>query len=198
MLTERKSVIERSTLETKIRLELSIDGTGVFNGTTGIGFFDHMLTLMAKHGLLDITCYCEGDLYVDGHHTVEDIGICLGKAISQAIGDKKSIKRYSSVTIPMDEALVVVAMDISGRPYLHYDVELPDVMLGNFDIQLVEEFFRSLSIHCGMTIHICKLHGRNNHHIVEAIFKAFGRALDEATSIDRRINGIPSTKGMLE
>lgn len=194
---ERKTEIERNTFETKIKLKLNVDGTGESDINTGIGFFDHMLTLFTKHGLFDLSIKADGDLNVDAHHTVEDIGIVLGQAIKNALGEKKSIKRYASNILPMDEALAMVAVDIGGRPYLVFDAAFTSDKVGEMDTELVEEFFRAVSFNTGMNIHIKVFYGSNNHHIAEAIFKAFARALDEATRLDERIKGVMSTKGII-
>ena len=187
----------RETKETQIALYLNLDG-GERKIETGIGFFDHMLTHVSKHGFLDLDLKAEGDLHVDCHHTIEDVGIVLGKAIAQALGDKKGIKRYGSFILPMEEALVVCALDISGRPYLGFDAEFSTQRLGTMDTQMVEEFFRALCLHGGLNLHIKVLAGTNDHHIAEAMFKAFAKALDIAVSYDERIKGVLSTKGMLE
>ncbi len=194
----RTSNIERSTFETKISVNLNIDGSGVNNIDTGIGFFDHMLTHISKHGFMDLTIKADGDLDVDCHHTVEDVGIVLGKCFAEALGTKSGIKRYGYAVVPMDEALVLCAVDFSGRPMLCFDGEFTVPTLGTFDTEMVEEFFRAVSDNCGLNVHIKVLAGKNNHHIAEAMFKAFGRAVDMATTIDERINGVMSTKGMLE
>lgn len=194
----RKSVIERKTMETDIKLEFNLDGMGRGEIDTGIGFFDHMLNSFAKHGFFDLKIKVAGDLYVDGHHTVEDTGIVLGQAIKQALGDKKGIKRYGSTMLPMDETLALCAIDLSGRPYLVYDVELTTDRVGYLDTELVKEFFYALSYSAGMNLHIKLLHGSNNHHIIEAVFKAFARALDEASGKDERIQDVLSTKGVVE
>lgn len=193
----RKFSISRETAETKIELDLNIDGSGTSDIQTGIGFFDHMLTLLTKHGLFDLKVRCDGDLEVDQHHSVEDVGIALGQAFHEAIGTKEGINRYASVTIPMDEALANVSLDISGRAYLVYNVEGLKDKVGNFDTELVEEFFQAFSSNAKINLHINLLYGRNTHHMIEAIFKGFGRALDEATLKSKRIKGIPSTKGVL-
>lgn len=193
----RTADIKRQTAETKIMLELAIDGTGNSEIKTGIGFFDHMLILFARHGLFDIKVAVDGDLYVDGHHTVEDVGIVLGQAFAQALGDKSGIKRYGTAFVPMDEALLMVSLDISGRPFLVFDADIPTERIGNFDSELVEEFLRAFSVHAGLTLHVRQMAGKNAHHIVEGVFKALGRALDEATRKDERIVGVMSTKGML-
>lgn len=193
----RAATIERQTTETKVQASLKLDGTGQTAIATGIGFFDHMLTLWAKHGLFDLTLQAEGDLYVDGHHTVEDTGIVLGQCLAQALLNKTGIQRYGTAFVPMDEALAMVAIDISGRPYLNYTVELAPQQIGKFDSSLAEEFFRAVSVHAGLTVHIKLLAGKNAHHIIEAIFKAFGRALAMAAARDPRITGVMSTKGII-
>lgn len=193
----REGSVIRNTKETQINLKINIDGNGDCTVNTGIGFFDHMLVLLAKHGLIDASFEVNGDLHVDAHHTVEDTGIALGLAIRQALGDKKSIKRYGTVFVPMDEALVQVSLDLSDRPFLVFDACMTQQMVGQMDTQLVEEFFRAVAFNAGITLHIKLLHGSNCHHIIEAMFKAFGRALDEATKIDTRIVGVMSTKGTL-
>ncbi len=195
---QRKAEIKRDTFETKIKMSLNIDGKGKNNIKTGIGFFDHMLTHISKHGFFDLDVDVDGDLHVDCHHTIEDTGIVLGKCIADAIGDKKGIKRYGHSIVPMDETLVLCAVDISGRDLLCFDAEFSVPSIGDFDTEMVEEFFRAVSSNCGLNLHIKVLAGKNNHHIAEGIFKAFGRALDMATSIDERIDGVLSTKGMLE
>ena len=194
----RTAQLQRDTYETKIKIKMNLDGKGESHICTGIGFFDHMLTHVSKHGFLDLDLKAEGDLHVDCHHTIEDVGIVLGKAIAQALGDKKGIKRYGSFILPMEEALVVCALDISGRPYLGFDAELSTQRLGTMDTQMVEEFFRALCLHGGLNLHIKVLAGTNDHHIAEAMFKAFAKALDIAVSYDERIKGVLSTKGMLE
>ncbi len=194
----RTSEIIRTTKETDISLYLNLDGNGKCEIDTGVGFFDHMLTLFASHGMFDLTVKCDGDTQVDAHHSVEDIGICLGKAFCEALGDMKGIKRYSDKIIPMDEALVLTAVDVSGRPHLEFDLEVPATKVGDFDTELVEEFMLSFVRNAKVTLHIKKLSGKNTHHIIECAFKAFGRTMDEATSIDPRREGIlPSTKGVL-
>lgn len=187
----------RKTTETNIQLKLNIDGQGKVNISTGIGFFDHMLTLFTVHGMFDLSLKCEGDLYVDGHHTVEDIGILLGSVFKKGLGDKKGIKRYASLYSPMDEALSLIALDISGRPHLSFDVQLFTPRVGEFETQLVREFFNAFVNNSGITLHIKEISGENDHHIIEGIFKGFGRALDQATSIDPRIEGVLSTKGVI-
>lgn len=194
----RISEINRKTNETDITLILNLDGTGKSEINTGVGFFDHMLTLFASHGMFDLTVKCNGDLQVDAHHTVEDVGICLGMAFNEALGDMKGIKRYADKTIPMDEALVLNAVDISGRAYLAFDLDVPAKKVGNFDTELVSEFFLAFVRTAKLTLHIRKLAGRNTHHIIECCFKAFGRIMDEATLLDpRRLGVLPSTKGVL-
>ncbi len=194
----RKATIDRKTKETDIKLSLDIDGSGTSSIDTGVGFLDHMLTHISKHGFMDLDVSCKGDLEVDSHHTVEDIGIVLGKAIKEAAGDKAGIKRYGSCIIPMDETLVLCALDLSGRPYLNFDAELTVHRLGDLDTEMVKEFFMAVAVNAGMNLHIKQLDGSNNHHIVEAMFKAFGNALDVALTFDERIKGTRSTKGMLE
>jgi len=193
----RTAVIKRQTAETNIKASLMIDGTGESEIATGIGFFDHMLILFTKHGFFNVNLSADGDLHIDGHHTVEDVGIVLGQAIVKALGDKSGIKRYGTAFVPMDEALVMVSIDISGRPFLAFDVDIPTARIGNFDSELTEEFLRALAVHAGLTLHVRLMAGKNAHHIVEGIFKALGRALDEATRKDERIVGVMSTKGML-
>ena len=194
----RKAFIERNTNETKIKMDINIDGKGKSNISTGIGFFDHMLTHIAKHGFFDLNVTAEGDLEVDCPHTVEDTGIVLGKCIAEALGDKKGIRRYGHSIVPMDEALVLCAVDISGRDVFCYDAQFTVDSLGNFDTEMVEEFFRAVSSNCGLNLHIKVLAGKNNHHIAEGMFKAFGKAMDMATGYDERIEDVLSTKGMLE
>ncbi len=196
-MSKRFSKVVRKTKETDIQLELNIDGSGIANIDTGIGFFDHMLNSFVRHGFFDMNLTVKGDLEVDAHHTVEDTGIVLGQAIKEAIGDKAGIKRFGSFYMPMDESLVLCALDLSGRPFLVYDLELTVERLGAMDTELVKEFFYAVSYGCGMNLHIKEMHGANNHHIVEAAFKAFAKALDEATQYDERINGVLSTKGAL-
>lgn len=193
----RTSVINRQTVETKIELSFNIDGQGKGEVDTKIPFFDHMLSLFSRHGLFDLKVEARGDLGVDSHHTVEDVGICLGQAIKESLGDKKGIARYGYSLLPMDETLVAVAVDISGRPYLAYDIDLPIETIGNFDTSLVPEFLQAVANNAGLTLHVRLLTGRNPHHIIEAVFKGLGKALDMATTIDPRISDIPSTKGKL-
>ena len=194
----RKATIERKTKETQIKITLDLDGTGQAEIDTGIPFLDHMLALTAAHGFMDLTISAKGDIEIDFHHTVEDLGICLGKAINRALGEKKGIKRYGQAIIPMDEALARVIIDISNRPFLSYRVKLEESRTGSFDVALLQEFFRALVNDAGITMHVDLLYGQDAHHISESIFKAFARALDQATAIDERRKGeVPSTKGIL-
>lgn len=194
---DRIANVERTTRETKIICKLNLDGNGNYSIHTGIGFFDHMLSGFAKHGLFDLIIEAEGDLHVDSHHTVEDVGIVLGTAIKQALGDKVGICRYGSFILPMDETLMLCALDLSGRPYFVYDVQTTVDKLGEMDAELAKEFFYAISYSAGMNLHIRKLSGDNNHHILEAMFKAFGKALDVATQKDPRVSGVLSTKGTI-
>jgi imidazoleglycerol-phosphate dehydratase len=195
----RRAVISRKTKETDVEVELNLDGQGNVEVNTGIPFFDHMLSMIGKHGLMDLRIKARGDLEVDGHHTVEDVGICFGQALNQALGEKKGIRRYGSSLMPMDESLALVAMDISGRPYLVYDVDLPVETIGSYDTALTVEFLQAFVSTSGVTLHVKMLSGRNTHHMVEGIFKGLARALGEAVEINPRAAGIiPSTKGMLE
>lgn len=193
----RTATVNRTTKETDIALTLNMDGTGTSSVNTGIGFFDHMLEGFAKHGFFDLDCKVTGDLQVDGHHTVEDTGIVLGQAIKQAIGDKKGIRRYGYFILPMDDALALCAVDLCGRPYFNFDCEFPTSMVGELDTQLVKEFFYAISYSAGMNLHIKMLDGDNSHHMIEAIFKAFAKALDQAVGMDERITDVLSTKGSL-
>ena len=194
----RNATIQRATAETDISLELNLDGTGSSRIATGCGFLDHMLTLFASHGKFDLMVKCQGDTYVDDHHTVEDIGIALGQAFSQALGEKRGIIRYGDITLPMDEALILAAVDISGRSYLGYGLTIPSQKIGSFDTELVEEFFLGFVRNCPMSLHIRKLAGTNSHHIAEGAFKSAARALRKAVAIDQADpNAIPSTKGVL-
>jgi imidazoleglycerol-phosphate dehydratase len=197
IMPERKSAIQRKTRETDISVSVDLDGTGESTIETGIGFFDHMLTHLSKHSLCDLVVKCKGDLEVDAHHTVEDVGIALGQVIAKAIGDKSGVVRYGSSIVPMDEALVLTALDLSGRGGLYYGLGLEKEMIGAFDSELTSEFFRALVNNAGINAHIRQLDGSNAHHIVEAAFKSFARALRKAISIDERCAGIPSTKGTL-
>ena len=194
---ERTATITRATKETDISVTLNLDGTGEVNVGTGIGFFDHMLDAFGRHGLFDLDVSAQGDLHVDGHHTVEDTGIVLGNAIKEAIGDKVGIKRFGYFILPMDDALVLCSLDLSGRPYFAFDAQFPTQMVGDFDTELVREFFYAISYSAGMNLHIKVLDGVNSHHIAEAMFKAFGKALDEACTKDERIKSVLSTKGTL-
>lgn len=194
----RIGTIKRTTKETDISVTLNLDGTGKVNIATGIGFFDHMLTGFAKHGLFDLDLSCKGDLEVDTHHTIEDCGIALGEAIKQALGEKRAIKRYGNMILPMDESLILTAIDLSGRPYLVFDVNFTVDRIGELDTEMLQEFFYAVTYSVGMNLHIKQLEGSNNHHIAEGIFKAFAKALDEATMKEERLNGeIWSTKGTL-
>ena len=194
----RTARIDRKTNETDIRLCLELDGTGKSEIESGVGFLDHMLTLFARHGRFDLTLKCDGDTYVDDHHSVEDIGIALGQAFAQALGDKRGILRYGSCILPMDESLILTAADISGRPYLNYDLRIPTEKVGTFDTELVEEFFLGFVRNSGMTVHIKQLEGKNSHHIIEGTFKSIARTLRTAVSIEERFKDeIPSTKGVL-
>jgi imidazoleglycerol-phosphate dehydratase len=193
----RSADLSRKTKETEITLGLNLDGKGQNSINTGIGFLDHMLTLFSGHGQFDLTLACKGDLFVDTHHTVEDIGIVLGKAISEALGRRESIKRFGSSIIPMDEALALVSLDLSNRPYLYFEVPFSSEKVGEMETEMFEEFFRALSVNAGMTLHVKLLHGKNNHHMIEAVFKAFARALHEAVTVDPSIQGVLSTKGEL-
>ncbi len=194
----RDATITRKTNETEIEVRLVINGTGRYDVSTGIGFFDHMLEQLAKHSGMDITVKAKGDLHIDGHHTVEDVGIALGQALSKALGERRGITRFAHVYLPMDEALTRVAVDISGRPYLIFEVPLPTGMVGNFDLQLAREFFGALATNAGITLHIDTIRGVNSHHIVESCFKGVARALGAAVKIDAaRADAVPSTKGSL-
>ena len=197
MAEKREATVRRETAETKVELTFNLDGTGQGQIDTGIGFFDHMLNLFAAHGQFDLALRCDGDLEVDGHHSVEDIGITLGMALKQALGDKRGIRRYGTFYLPMDESLAFVSLDISGRPFLVYEGGEMAQMIGGYDTQLTEEFLRALAVNAGLTLHVKVLYGTNSHHKVEAIFKALGHALREAVSNDPRVQGVPSTKGSL-
>src|SRR5579884_3160416 len=193
----RTAHIHRETGETKIDLAVNLDGSGQAAINTGVGFFDHMLTLLSRHSLIDLTVQAQGDLHVDAHHTVEDVGICFGRALAQALGDKSGIRRYGDATVPMDETLVTAAIDLSGRPFCVWCAEVPNEMLGTFASQLAEEFWRAVSSNGLFALHILCHHGRNTHHIIEGIFKATARALRQAVELDPRGSGVPSTKGVL-
>ncbi len=194
---ERTAEIKRATKETDISIKLNLDGNGAACVNTGIGFFDHMLEGFARHGFFDLDCKVTGDLHVDGHHTVEDAGIVLGQAIKEAIGDKKGICRYGSFILPMDDALALCAVDLCGRPYFVFDCEFPAEKVGELDTELVREFFYAVSYSAGMNLHIRMMSGVNTHHMIEAMFKAFAKALDQATGMDPRVTGVLSTKGSL-
>jgi imidazoleglycerol-phosphate dehydratase len=194
----RTAQITRKTAETDITVELTLDGTGRYDNQTGIGFFDHMLDQLARHALIDLTVRATGDLHIDDHHTVEDTGIAIGQALSEAMGDKRGITRYGSCLLAMDDALVQTALDLSGRPYLIWNVSMPTDKIGTFDTELVREFFQALSTHGGITLHVDQQHGINSHHIAEATFKSVARALRMALDLDpRRLDAVPSTKGSL-
>lgn len=194
----REATITRTTAETQVEVALNLDGTGVYDNQTGVGFFDHMLDQLSRHSLIDLTIRAKGDLHVDDHHTVEDTGIAIGQALTRALGDKKGIRRYGSFLLAMDDSLVRAALDLSARPFLVWDVDFPTEKIGTFDTQLVREFFQALSTHGGITLHVDRIHGINSHHIAEAAFKAVARALREAIEPDPRMAGVlPSTKGAL-
>jgi len=194
----RCAEINRKTNETDIRLSLNLDGTGKSEIDSGVGFLDHMLTLFARHGRFDLTLKCDGDTYVDDHHSAEDIGISLGQAFSRALGDKRGIVRYGSFILPMDESLILTAVDISGRAHLNYDLHIPTQKVGTFDTELVEEFFLGFVRNANLTLHIKQLEGKNSHHIIEGAFKSFGRTMKQAVAIDEAFRDeIPSTKGVL-
>lgn len=198
-LHQRCGTVNRATAETKIVIKLNLDGTGKADIKTKIGFFDHMLTLLSAHSLIDMKINCDGDIEVDGHHSVEDCGIALGQAFKQAIGDKRGINRYGTFYIPMDETLAVVSLDISGRPFLVCDMGELAPMIGDFDTELVEEFMRAFAFNAGITLHLKVLYGKNSHHKVEAVFKSLGHALRQAVELNERtVNKIPSTKGIIE
>jgi imidazoleglycerol-phosphate dehydratase len=193
----RTAEINRKTRETEIRLRLDLDGQGKAAVKTAVGFLDHMLELFAKHSLIDLELFCQGDLHVDAHHTTEDTGICLGSAIAEALGDKVGIRRYGHCVLPMDEALVTCAVDLGGRPYWAWDVAMPSPKIGDFDSELVADFWQAVAIHGRMNLHVLLHYGRNSHHISEAIFKGLARALRMASECDPRVEGVPSTKGSL-
>ena len=194
----REAHIKRETKETTIDIHVNLDGSGKSDINTGIGFFDHMMTHLAHHGMFDLKILSTGDLHIDAHHTVEDVGICLGKAFLQALGDMKGITRYGHTLIPMDETLAECALDISGRPFLHFQASFQAEKIGNFDTELVEEFFRAFAVNSRMTLHLLVRHGNNAHHIAEGLFKAWAKALRIAVSRDPQVTDVPSTKGMLE
>ncbi|SEO93753.1 imidazoleglycerol-phosphate dehydratase [Salinihabitans flavidus] len=194
----RSAEISRKTAETDITVTVNLDGTGQYDNRTGVGFFDHMLDQLARHSLIDMTIRASGDTHIDDHHTVEDTGIALGQALAQALGDKRGIRRYGACHLPMDDAQVRAALDLSGRPYLVWNLDMPTDRIGSFDTELVREFFQALSTHGGITLHVDRLHGFNSHHIAEAAFKAVARALREAVETDpRKSDAVPSTKGAL-
>ena len=193
----REGFVSRQTQETRVNVSVALDGTGESRIATGIGFIDHMLTLFAKHGLFTLEIQATGDLAVDCHHTVEDVGIVLGQALQQAAGDKRGIRRYGQFLVPMDEALAQVILDFSGRPFLVFDAELGQGRVGELDVEMVEEFLRALAVNAGITLHVRVLYGKNRHHMIEAIFKALGRALAQSLEIDPRVQGVPSSKGTL-
>ena len=194
----RRATINRKTAETEISVEITLDGTGAYDNQTGIGFFDHMLDQLARHALVDMRVRCAGDTHIDDHHSVEDVGIALGQALAEALGDKRGIRRYGCCHLAMDDALLRAALDLSGRPYLVWSVDFPTDRIGTFDTELVREFFQALSTHGGITLHVHKLEGINSHHIAEAAFKSVARALRNAVEPDpRRADAVPSTKGTL-
>ncbi len=194
----RRAEISRKTAETDITVEINLDGTGSYDNQTGVGFFDHMLDQLARHSLIDMTIRASGDLHIDDHHTVEDVGIALGQALTAALGDKRGIRRYGACLLPMDDALVRAALDLSARPYLVWTLDMPTAKIGTFDTELVREFFQAFATHGGITLHVDQLHGLNSHHIAEAAFKAVARALREAVETDpRKADAVPSTKGSL-
>ena len=193
----RKAEIKRKTRETDVALTLLVDGEGRSDVATGVGFLDHMLDLLARHGLFDLTVKAAGDTHVDAHHTVEDVGICLGQALKDALGERVGIRRYGDISVPMEDSLAQVSLDLGGRGVLVYNAAFPSPKTGDFDVELVEEFLRAFSSNAGMNLHVNVPYGRNSHHVAEAIFKALARALDTATQIDPRVKGVPSTKGKL-
>jgi len=195
--TNRRATIERTTSETQVKVELVLDGTGRGQIQTTIPFLDHMLTLLAKHGFFDLTVQAKGDTDIDDHHTIEDVGIVLGDALKQALGSKEGIRRFGWASIPLDETLAQVTVDLSGRPYLVYHIALPQRRIKTFDLGLFEDFFQAFTTHAALNLHVNLLYGRNPHHIMEAVFKALAKALDQATGLDGRVSGVPSTKGSL-
>lgn len=196
-MSNRTATITRKTKETQLEITLDLDGQGDYEGSIGVPFLEHMLDLLARHGMIDLKISGQGDTQIDPHHTVEDIGIVLGQALAEALGDKRGITRFGSSTMPMEETLVRVVLDVCGRPFLHYQAEVQKERIGDFEVELAEDFFRSVAMNAGLTLHIELLHGKNSHHVIEAIFKAFARALRTAISIDERQSGVPSTKGIL-
>jgi len=195
--TNRRATIERTTSETQVKVELVLDGTGRGRIQTTIPFLDHMLTLLSKHGFFDLTVEAKGDTDIDDHHTIEDVGIVLGDALKQALGSKEGIRRFGWASIPLDETLAQVTVDLSGRPYLVYHIALPQRRIKTFDLGLFEDFFQAFTTHAALNLHVNLLYGRNPHHIMEAVFKALAKALDQATGLDGRVSGVPSTKGRL-
>jgi imidazoleglycerol-phosphate dehydratase len=196
-MAPRKAEIQRKTRETEVTLALALDGSGLAANATGVGFLDHMLDLLARHGLFDLRVEAKGDVHVDAHHTVEDVGICLGQAFQQALGDRRGIRRFGDAAVPMEDALAQVALDLGGRAALVFKAQFPSERTGDFDMELVEEFFRALTANAGMNLHVNAPYGGNSHHVAEAIFKAVARALDQATQLDPRVKDVPSTKGVL-
>ena len=196
-MASRKSEVRRKTKETDVTLSLVLDGGGAGAISTGVGFLDHMLDLLARHGLLDLTVKATGDTHVDAHHTVEDVGICFGQALKEALGDRRGIRRFGDCAVPMEDSLAQVALDLGGRGALVFNVAFPTPKTGDFDVVLVEEFFRAVAGNSGMNLHVNVPYGKNSHHVAEAVFKSFARALDQAMQLDPRIKGVPSTKGML-
>ncbi len=196
-MADRTASVERNTNETQLEVAINLDGAGKFSGSLGMPFFEHMLDLFARHGLIDLTIGGKGDLEIDAHHTIEDLGIVLGQALSEALGDKKGITRFGTAYAPMEETLARCVLDVCGRPFLAYNVEFPKERVGDYEVELTEDFFRALAMNSGLTLHLELLSGGNAHHIVEALFKAFARALRDAVAIDPRESGIPSTKGSL-
>ncbi len=195
--TNRRATIERTTTETQVKVELVLDGRGRGQIQTTIPFLDHMLTLLAKHGFFDLTVQAKGDTDIDDHHTIEDVGIVIGDALKQALGSKEGIRRFGWASVPLDEALAQVTVDLSGRPYLVYRIDLPQRRIKTFDLGLIEDFFQAFATHAGLNLHVNLLYGRNPHHIIEAVFKALAKALDQATALDERVSGVLSTKGKL-
>jgi imidazoleglycerol-phosphate dehydratase len=196
-MASRQSEVRRRTKETDVTLSLALDGRGAAAVSTGVGFLDHMLDLLARHGLLDLTVKAKGDTHVDAHHTVEDVGICFGQALKEALGDRQGIRRFGDCAVPMEDALAQVALDLGGRGGLVFNVAFPAPKTGDFDVALVEEFFRALAGNAGMNLHVNVPYGKNSHHVAEAVFKSFARALDQAAQLDPRVKGVPSTKGKL-
>jgi imidazoleglycerol-phosphate dehydratase len=195
--SERTAAVERATKETQLKVRLNLDGTGVFSGKVGVPFLEHMLDLLARHGMMDLTIEGQGDTHIDPHHTVEDLGIVLGQALSQALGDKRGIGRMGYAYVPMEETLARAVLDVCGRPYLHFSAGIPSERIGDYESELTEDFFRAVAMNAGLTLHLELLYGKNSHHIVEALFKAFARALRQAVARDEREQGVPSTKGVL-